>query len=105
MNICPLAEVGTRLEKAVSLLPGEPSDATEMFDRFEQVAIAILDSEHTDFLPFDDIQRIPRSMQINAYVQQVAILYRGVMPRYSFALLARLWGLLDRILGLYQLHL
>jgi len=46
-----LAEVSARLEEAVSLLPGEPADPAETFDRYESVAIAILDSEHTDFTP------------------------------------------------------
>lgn len=51
MPIRSLAEVGARLEEAVALLPGEPADNAETFDRYESVAIAILDSEHTDFAP------------------------------------------------------
>jgi hypothetical protein len=51
MTIRSLAEVGARLEKASSLLPGEPACPAETFERYESVAIAILDSEHTDFLP------------------------------------------------------
>jgi hypothetical protein len=51
MTIRSLAAVGARLEKAFSLLPGEPADPAETFDRYESVAIAILDSEHTDFTP------------------------------------------------------
>ena len=51
MTIRNLAEVGTRLEKAVALLPGVPADSEELADRYEQVAIAILDSEHADFIP------------------------------------------------------
>ncbi len=51
MTIRSLAEVGARLEEAVRLLPGEPADPQEAFDRYESVAIAILDSEHTDFIP------------------------------------------------------
>ena len=46
-----LAEVGARLEEAVQSLPGDPIDAQEAFDRYESVAIAILDSEHADFIP------------------------------------------------------
>ena len=68
-----LAEVGTRLKKAVSLLPGEPSDATEMFDRFEQVAIAILDSEHTDFLPGE----LEEYLQSKIYIRQLEL---GLIP-------------------------
>ncbi|MEQ8262575.1 hypothetical protein [Pseudohaliea sp.] len=46
-----LAEVGARLEEAAALLPDPPTDPEGIFDRYEQVAIAILDSEHTDFVP------------------------------------------------------
>ena len=46
-----LAAVGARLEEAVQLLPGVPADNAEVFDRYESVAIAILDSEYTDFIP------------------------------------------------------
>lgn len=49
MNICSLAEIGTRLDEATALLPGEPAGPAEFFDRYESVAIAILDSEHMDF--------------------------------------------------------
>jgi hypothetical protein len=51
MNIRNLAEVAARLEEATALLPGEPAGSAESFDRYESVAIAILDSEHTDFIP------------------------------------------------------
>ncbi len=51
MNICSLAEVGDRLEEAVTLLPGEPAGPADLFARYEQVAIAILDSEHSNFQP------------------------------------------------------
>jgi hypothetical protein len=51
MKICNLAEVDARLEKAALLLPGEPACPAETFERYESVAIAILDSEHDDFIP------------------------------------------------------
>ena len=51
MTIRSLAEVGARLEEAAGLLPGKPANPAESFDRYESVAIAILDSEHTDFTP------------------------------------------------------
>ena len=51
MTIRSLAEVVVRLEEAAGLLPGDPADSAEMYDRYEQVAIAILDSEGTDFIP------------------------------------------------------
>lgn len=46
-----LAAVGARLEEAARLLPGEPADNADVYERYESVAIAILDSEHTDFDP------------------------------------------------------
>ena len=46
-----LAEVRARLQQAAAMLPDQPTDPEELFDRYEQVAIAILDSEHTDFEP------------------------------------------------------
>ena len=49
MKIRSLAEVGARLEKAAALLPGEPDTPQDLYDRYEMVAIAILDSEHADF--------------------------------------------------------
>lgn len=51
MTIRDLAEVRTRLEEAVVGLPGEPADAAELFDRYEQVAIQVLDSEFDDYTP------------------------------------------------------
>ena len=44
MSIRSLAEIGTRLEEAYRLLPGEPADAEEAFERYESIAIAILDT-------------------------------------------------------------
>ena len=43
--------VRPRLESAVAALPGVPVDATEAYERYEQIAIAMLDSEHEDFTP------------------------------------------------------
>ena len=51
MKTPSLRAVSARLEEAVLLLPGEPADPAETFDRYESVATAILDSEHTDFIP------------------------------------------------------
>jgi hypothetical protein len=48
-TIRSLAEVGARLDKAAALLPGEPADPADTFDRYESVAISILDSENADF--------------------------------------------------------
>lgn len=44
-----LAEVGARLEDAVTGLPGDPDSPQAIYDRYEAIAIAILDSEHTDW--------------------------------------------------------
>ncbi len=38
-----------RLQKAAAALPGEPVNAAELYDRHEQVAIQILDSEFEDY--------------------------------------------------------
>jgi hypothetical protein len=46
-----LAEVGARLEEAVAALPGEAASPAELYERYEMVAIAILDSEHGDYPP------------------------------------------------------
>jgi hypothetical protein len=51
MTIRNLAEIGVRLEETVLALPVLASNAAELFDRYEEVAIAILDSEHMDFTP------------------------------------------------------
>jgi hypothetical protein len=48
-----LAEVGVRLEEAVAGLPEEPSDAQEAFDRWEEMAIQILDGSFQDFDPIE----------------------------------------------------
>lgn len=51
MTIRDIAEVRTRLEEAVAGLPGEPADAADLFNRTEQVAIQMLDSEFDDYPP------------------------------------------------------
>ena len=55
MDIRPLAAVGARLEETVRSLPGLPSDPAELFDRYEEVSIQILDSECEDFVPGDEV--------------------------------------------------
>ena len=49
MTIRSLAEVSARLEKAVIGLPGEADAPEQLYERYEQIAIAILDSEHSDW--------------------------------------------------------
>ena len=46
-----LAEVRSRLEQAVSALPVDATNASELFDRYEEVAIQVLDSEHGNYTP------------------------------------------------------
>jgi hypothetical protein len=49
MTIRSLAEVGARLEEAVTHLPGDPDSPQDLYDRYEAMAIAILDSEHAEW--------------------------------------------------------
>lgn len=51
MTTPSLRAVGARLEEAARLLPREPADNNEEFERYESLAVAILDSEHMDFVP------------------------------------------------------
>jgi hypothetical protein len=44
-----LLEVSARLEEAVLHIPGKPSNAEEIYERFEMTAISILDSEHENW--------------------------------------------------------
>ena len=69
MKTPSLREVGARLEEAVELLPGEPADPQERFDRYESLAIAILDSEHTDFIP----GRLQEYLQTCLYKRQLEL--------------------------------
>ena len=46
MNIRSLAEVGARLEEAVS---GDTSTPQELYERYEMLAIQILDSEFDNY--------------------------------------------------------
>jgi len=49
MTIRSFAEVGARLEKAVSALPGEAATPADLYDRYEMLATAILDSEFENY--------------------------------------------------------
>jgi hypothetical protein len=44
-----LAEVGSRLKEAVRNLPDSVTDPPTLYDRYEMLAIQILDSEHADY--------------------------------------------------------
>jgi hypothetical protein len=49
MTIRNLAEVRTRLEKTVTTLPVQATNAAELFDLYEEVAIEVLDSEFGNY--------------------------------------------------------
>jgi hypothetical protein len=51
MSTRSLAEVGTRIEEAVQASLCHATNAAELFDRYEEIAIEILDSEHGDHTP------------------------------------------------------
>jgi hypothetical protein len=51
MTIRNLAEVRTRLEKTVTTLPVQATNAAELFDLYEEIAIEILDSEFSSYVP------------------------------------------------------
>lgn len=46
-----IAEVRVRLESAIASLPEVPTNAAELLDRTEEIAIQILDSEHDLYPP------------------------------------------------------
>ncbi len=73
MKTPALQEVRARLEEAVRLMPGTPADTQEEFDRFESVAIAILDSEHEDFTP----GQLQEYLQTLLYLRQLEL---GLIP-------------------------
>jgi hypothetical protein len=50
MKTPSLGAVGGRLLEAYKLLPDEPDNPEEAFQRFESICIAVLDSEHSDFI-------------------------------------------------------
>ena len=51
MTIRSLVGVGARLEETVSTLPGCVTSAAELFDRYEEIAIEVLDSESGNYTP------------------------------------------------------
>jgi len=51
MTLRSLAGAGARLEEAVKALPGEPSSGPDLYDRYEEIAVQILDSEFADHAP------------------------------------------------------
>ena len=73
MQYRDIAEVRARLEKAVASLPGEAADAAELFERTEEVAIQLLDSEH-DWYPPGHLQELLMSY---LYIRQIEL---GFLP-------------------------
>jgi hypothetical protein len=51
MTICSLAEVRLRLEQVVAGPPAPGTDAADLFDRYEEIAIQVLDSEFSNYTP------------------------------------------------------
>ena len=51
MNICSLAEVRLRLDDAVAGPPAPGTNAADLFDRYEEIAIQVLDSEFSNDKP------------------------------------------------------
>ena len=68
-----IAAVRARLEEAVAALPGEPANAAELFERTEQIAIQILDSEFEDY-PSGTLQELLMSY---LYIRQIEL---GLLP-------------------------
>ena len=60
MKIRAMAEVGARLEKAVMVNLNESLTPQQIYDAYEAVAIAILDSEFADY-PQDTLEKYLRT--------------------------------------------
>jgi hypothetical protein len=75
MTIRSLAEVGARLEKAVAGLPGRPTSPQDEFDRYEMLAIQILDSEYMDYGP----QVLREYLMTRLYLKQLEL---GLVPDF-----------------------
>ena len=76
-----LAEVRTRLEEVVARLPGETATSPQaQFDRLEEVAIQILDSEHGDYTP----GMLQELLMSYLYIRQIELgLINGPAPDHS----------------------
>ena len=68
-----LAEVGARLEETVSRLPVTATTASELFDRYEEIAIQVLDSEHGNYTP----GALEEYLQTYLYLKQLEL---GLVP-------------------------
>jgi hypothetical protein len=73
MTIRDIAEVRARLEEAVAGLPGEHTNAQDLFERTEELAIEILDCE-LDWYPPGHLQELLTSY---LYIRQIEL---GLLP-------------------------
>lgn len=73
MTIRSLAEVGARLDEAVTASPVQATNAPELFDRYEEIAIQVLDSEFSDFVP----GALQEYLQTWLYLKQLEL---GLIP-------------------------
>ena len=73
MNICSLAEVRLRLEHAVAGPPAPGTNATDLFDRYEEIAIQVLDSEFSNYTP----GALEEYLQTYLYLKQLEL---GLIP-------------------------
>jgi hypothetical protein len=73
MNICSLAEVRLRLEEAVAGPPAPGTSATDLFDRYEEIAIQVLDSEFSNYTP----GALEEYLQTYLYLKQLEL---GLIP-------------------------
>jgi hypothetical protein len=73
MTICSLAEVRLRLEQVVAGPPAPGTDAADLFDRYEEIAIQVLDSEFTNYTP----GALEEYLQTYLYLKQLEL---GLIP-------------------------
>ena len=73
MNICSLAEVRLRLEQVVAGPPAPGTNAADLFDRYEEIAIQVLDSEFSNYTP----GALEEYLQTYLYLKQLEL---GLIP-------------------------
>jgi hypothetical protein len=73
MTICSLAEVRLRLEQVVAGPPAPGTNAADLFDRYEEIAIQVLDSEFSNYTP----GALEEYLQTYLYLKQLEL---GLIP-------------------------
>ena len=68
-----LAAVSARLEEAVSSLPVRATNAAELFNHYEEVAIQVLDSEFNNYTPGE----LQEYLETYLYLKQLEL---GLVP-------------------------